>query len=207
MRKILCFLIMPIIFILTRIHLVRDKNQLISFGLFIVINFILSLLLYFILNKIEFTLYKSILIAIFLSIIDQLLKIAVYKFDFNAKLVGNILRIESTKNFNQTAMFNYLNIELNSTFIIIFKIVIILFLCCIFIKIKNKSIYLWHTFVLLLSAGLSNFLDSVAWGYTLDYIYFSQLTCYDLKDFYVDTAIGFIIIEIFYNKNKQEVKK
>ena len=143
--------------------------------------------------------------AVILSVIDQLIKIIIYKFDFHAKLVGSLLRIEPTENLNQTAMFNFLNLELDNTFIIIFKAVLILALFFIFIKLKNKGTCIWYAFVLLLSASIANLADSVAWGYSLDYVLFSRLTCYDLKDFYVDTAIGFVIIEILYNRKKPDV--
>lgn len=202
MKKILCFFILPVAFILTRIPLVKEASQIISFGLFIAVNFAVSLLFYFILKKVEFTLPIAILTAVFLSMVDQLIKIIIYKFDFSIELVGYFLRIEPTKNLNQTAMFNFLNLELNGTYIIIFKAVLVLALLCIFIKLKNKSAYIWCAFVLLLSAGISNLADSVAWGYTLDYVFFSRLTCYDLKDFYVDTAIGFGLIEILFNRKK-----
>ena len=205
--KILCFLILPVVFILTRIPLVEKPSQIITFGLFIIVNFIVSLLFYFIFKRVEFTLPRAVSTAVILSVIDQLIKIIIYKFDFHAKLVGSLLRIEPTENLNQTAMFNFLNLELDNTFIIIFKAVLILALFFIFIKLKNIGTCIWYAFVLLFSASIANLADSVAWGYTLDYVLFSRLTCYDLKDFYVDTAIGFVLIEFLYNKKKQEVKE
>lgn len=206
MKKTLCFLILPAVFILTRIPLVKEPSQIISFGLFIIVNFAVSLLFYFIFKKIEFSLPRAVLTAVILSAVDRLIKIIIYKFDFNAELVGSLLRIEPTENLNQTAMFNFLNLELDSTFIIIFKAVLVLALFCIFIKLKNKSAYIWYAFVLLFSASIANLADSAAWGYTLNYVLFSRLTCYDLKDFYVDTAIGFALIEFLYNrKNKESI--
>lgn len=207
MKKILCFLILPVAFILTRIPLLKEASQIISFGLFIAVDFTVSILFYFILKKVEFTLPRAILTAVLLSVTDQLIKIIIYKFDLSTKLVGYFLRIEPTKNLNQNAMFNFLNLELNSTFIIIFKAVLVLALFCIFIKLKNKSAYIWYAFVMLLSASITNLADSVAWGYTLDYVFFSRLTCYDLKDFYVDTAIGFVLIEILFNRKNRETEE
>lgn len=207
MKKILCFLILPAAFILTRIPLVKEAYQIISFGLFIAVDLAVSLLFYFIFKKAEFTLPRAIMTAVILSVTDQLIKIIICKFDFSTELIGYFLRIEPTKNLNQNAMFNFLNLELNSTFIIIFKAVLVLALFCVFIKLKNKSAYIWYSFVLLLSAGIANLADSVAWGYTLDYVLFSRLTCYDLKDFYVDAAIGFMLIEILLNKKNREFKE
>ena len=207
MKKILCFLILPVVFILTRVPIVKEASQIISFGLFIAVNFTVSLLFYFILKKVEFTLPMAILTAVLLSAADQIIKIIIYKFDLSTELVGYFLRIEPTKNLNQTAMFNFLNLELNRTFIIIFKAVFVLALFCIFIKLKNKSAYIWYAFVLLLSAGIANLADSVAWGYTLDYVFFSRLTCYDLKDFYVDTGIGLVLMEILFNRKKLDTKE
>lgn len=207
MKKILCFLILPVVFILTRVPLVKEASQIISFGLFIAVNFTVSLLFYFILKKVEFTLPMAILTAVLLSAADQIIKIIIYKFDLSTELVGYFLRIEPTKNLNQMAMLNFLNLELNHTFIIIFKAFWVLVLFCIFIKLKNKSAYIWYAFVLLLSASIANLADSIAWGYTLDYVFFSRLTCYDLKDFYVDTAIGFVLIEILFNRKNRETKE
>lgn len=207
MKKVFFFLIVPFVFILTRIPFADDVSQLISFGLFIVINFTVSLLFYFMLKKIKFNLLKSVLTAAVLSLTDQLIKNIVYRFDFNLKIVGDFLRIEPTQNLNQTAMFNFLGLEFDGTFIIIFKAVLLLVLFYIFMKSKYKGVYLEYAFVLLLSASIATLADSVAWGYTLDYVYFSKLTCYDLKDFYVDTAIGFVILETaayYINKNKRK---
>lgn len=207
MKKILCFLILPVVFILTRVPLVKEASQIISFGLFIAVNFMVSLLFYFILKKVEFTLPMAILTAVLLSAADQIIKIIIYKFDLSTELVGYFLRIEPTKNLNQMAMLNFLNLELNHTFIIIFKAFWVLALFCIFIKLKNKSAYIWYAFVLLLSASIANLADSIAWGYTLDYVFFSRLTCYDLKDFYVDTGIGLVLMEILFNRKKLDTKE
>lgn len=207
MKKILCFLILPVVFILTRVPLVKEASQIISFGLFIAVNFTVSLLFYFILKKVEFTLPMAILTAVLLSAADQIIKIIIYKFDLSTELVGYFLRIEPTKNLNQMAMLNFLNLELNHTFIIIFKAFWVLALFCIFIKLKKKSAYIWYAFVLLLSASIANLADSIAWGYTLDYVFFSRLTCYDLKDFYVDTGIGLVLMEILFNRKKLDTKE
>lgn len=208
MKKILCFLIVPAAFILMRIPFVEDASQMISLGLFIVTDFAVSLLFYFFLKRIKFNFSKSVLVVTILSAADQLIKIIVCKFDIEQKIAGDIFKIEPIKNLNQTAMFNFLNVELDGTFIIIFKAVLLLVLFCIFVKSKYKGEYLEYAFVLLLSASAATLADSAAWGYTLDYVYFSKLTCYDLKDFYVDTAIGFVILETAaYYKNKREAVK
>lgn len=206
MRKILCFLILPAAFILTRIPVVKETSQIVSCGLFITVDFTVSLLFYFVLRKIKFTLPTAVMSSVMLSAADRLIKIIIYRFDFGTKLIGHFLRIEPTKNLNQTAMFNFLNIELDGTFVIIFKAVLVLLVCFVFIKLKNKSTYAWYAFVLLLSASLATLADSAAWGYTLDYVLFSGLTCYDLKDFYVDAGIGFIIMEVLSRSKKREAE-
>lgn len=208
MKKALFFLTVPVITVLSRIYLVNEASQVISFGLFILIDFVISLIIFIISNEKEFDLSKSIILAVFLAVIDQLLKIVINIYDFKTKLVGELLRIEPTKNLNQTAMFNLFSLEFDRLFIIIFKAVLVVIILFIFIKINSKSKNIWCAFVLLLTASLSNFIDSIAWGYTLDYLYFYKLTCYDLKDFFVDTGVGFIIIELFSTKkNTKEVKK
>jgi len=202
MKKTLCFLILPIIFIITRLPFIKEPQQLVSFGLFILADYGVSLLFYFILNKTGSALTRSVLSALILSAADQLLKIAVYISDIRIRLIGDFLKIQPTENLNQTAMFNFLGLEFGRVPVIIFKAVIVLALIFIFWKLKYKSPYLWHAFTLLLSAGLVTLADSVFWGYTLDYVYFYRLTCYDLKDFYVDAAIGFVLMEIIFNRKK-----
>ncbi len=207
-KKIWCFLVLPIIFVAARIWTAADLSQLISFGLFVAASFLVSLLLYFLLCKIDFTLKKTIFMIAFLALTDQLLKLVIYKNKFGANLIGPLLRIEMTKNVNQTAMFNYFDLEFDTLVVIIFKIVTFLVLCCIFAGLKNKSANIVQMFILLLSADISNIADSVIWGYTLDYVYFYKLTCYDLKDFYVDTAIGILLMEIFCKyKSKREISE
>lgn len=37
-------------------------------------------------------------------------------------------------------------------------------------------------------------IDFALWGFTVDYLNFYQLFCHDLKDLYVDTAVGFLLL-------------
>lgn len=162
MKKALCFLILPAAFILTRIPFEEETSQIISFCLFIAVDFAVSLMFCFILGKIKFTFPTAALTAVLLSAADQIIKIAIYKLNFGTNLVGRFLRIEPTKNINQTAMFNFLSIEIDGIFIIIFKTALLPILCLLFIKLKSKSIYAWYAFVLLLSANLATLADSAA---------------------------------------------
>ncbi len=92
---------------------------------------------------------------------------------------------------------------MDDSLIIVFKLVFIVILFCVFCMLKNKNRNYMSAYILLMSAAIVTFIDTMFWGYTLDWFYFNKLTCYDLKDFYVDTAIGFILIEQF-GKTKME---
>lgn len=89
---------------------------------------------------------------------------------------------------------NFLDKEVDSLVIVIYKSIVIFAILMVIYKVKSKFDEFKCAMVLLLSSAVAAFLDSVCWGYTLDYFYFNQLTCYDLKDFYVDTAIALLLM-------------
>jgi hypothetical protein len=45
-----------------------------------------------------------------------------------------------------------------------------------------------------LTAMTASVIDSALWGFTVNYLNFYQLFCHDLKDLYVDTAVGFLLL-------------
>ncbi len=213
MKKILCFILCPLVFICSNIPYLDEMLELKSYMLFLGIDFLISIILYGLINKILKQTYKiqNIVICILIgSGIDQALKLIIYKFNLNIDVLGELLQIKQTKNENQMAALNTLNIELNTTVIVIIKSVLLIVICLVLIKSKKKNYNFMYAFLFLTMAALSNLADSVFWGYTLDYVYFYHLTCYDLKDFYVDIAIGCFLIYVFENElslNKNNVTK
>ncbi|MBQ3513327.1 MAG: signal peptidase II [Lachnospiraceae bacterium] len=199
-----CFLIFPLIFILTRIQYIDNIYNLASYLIFIIMNYIISMIFFRILKKMTDVNLKKIIVWIAgLIVLDQLLKIIVYRFDINMNILGKLLRIKQTKNLEQMAALNFLNIKMDGSVIIIFKILLIFIVLGVFFMIKNKNRNVIAGFILLMSAAIVTLIDSVFWGYTLDFICFDKLTCYDMKDFYVDIAIGFIFMEQFKKEEKK----
>ena len=62
------------------------------------------------------------------------------------------------------------------------------------IKWKQKNQYYAYAYILFLTAMTASVIDSALWGFTVDYLNFYHLFCHDLKDLYVDTAVGFLLL-------------
>lgn len=192
------FVIFPMLLILTRIRYINNIYDVISYLLFGVVNYAISIVLFIKMKRMsDVNLKKIIILILSLVSLDQLIKLIIDRYDINVNILGKLFRIEPTKNMEQNAALNFLKIELDDSLIIVFKLLLIFILFGMYFIVKNKNRNYMSVFILLMSAAIVTLIDSVFWGYTLDYIYFNKLTCYDLKDFYVDTAIGFILMEQF----------
>lgn len=208
MKKLLCFMIFPLVFICSRITYLNELYELKSYMLFLGFDFLICIIMYGLTTKILKQTYKVHDIVIFIvlgSSIDQVLKLIVCKYKMNISVLGDLLQIKQTKNINQMAALNILNIELNTNIIVIIKIFVLIVLLTLLIKNRKKKNNLVYAFLFWVMAALSNVLDSIFWGYTLDYVYFYHLTCYDLKDFYVDMAIGCFLL--YFLKKELSLKK
>ena len=207
MKNFLAFLIVPIATVLFQLMYIDTVSQIISCFVYLAVNRVFSLICYKSFNDrtISLNSSKALIFALIsvLTITDQLLKVIVHLNQASLDIIGKYFRIQISKNTNQAAALNLFNIELDTALIAAIKFFLIVIILLAFIKFKNKSNYLLYAFILLLPAAIANFIDSVVWGYTLDFFYFHRLVCYDLKDFYVDTAIGYLIITFLFASNKQ----
>ena len=129
-----------------------------------------------------------------------------YKFDIHFNIIGTAFRIRPTQNLNQTAMFHFFDINMDWIMVAILKLVIIALIIFIFLRIPNKNLNYTCAFVLFLSAGITNLMDTLMWGDTLDYFLFEGFLCYDLKDFYVDIGLGFVLIELIKMQKKEKIE-
>ncbi len=127
--------------------------------------------------------------------VDQLIKVFVDCCDIELNIIGDMVRIKPTQNMEQTAIFNLFKIDCPDYVVIMVKMLAVVAILVVFLAIKKKNRNRILAFILLMSAAIATLKDSLFWGYTLDYIYFHGFTCYDLKDFYVDAALGFLLIE------------
>lgn len=81
--------------------------------------------------------------------------------------------------------------------------IIILLIITVFLFISNtyQKNKLFHTcFAFLLSGSLCSFIDKVFWDGSLDYIQVTGFFTFDLKDVYLNVAIGLAIILMFIKR-------
>lgn len=212
MKKI-WFLIFPITIVSFRIKNIYSYEDGLSNLLFILVNFLFSVVIYnvFLIPKINSKTDKRVgMFVIFLLVVfDQLIKIIIYKFDINnIYVIGDLLSVTQRKNSHQMGILNHFDVNLQNNIIVLIKIVALIITLILwkisatkFIKDKinpNKC------FILLISSALCTILDSLIWGYTLDYVLFKNVFCYDLKDFYVNTAIGYLFMSSYAECIKSE---
>ncbi|MDD6083390.1 MAG: signal peptidase II [Oscillospiraceae bacterium] len=199
----LWFLIFPIIIISFRIQNIYSYEDGLSNLLFLIVNFLFSVVIYnvFLIPKINSKTDKRVgmFVISFLVIFDQLIKIIIYNFDINnIYLIGDLLSVTQRKNIHQIGILNHFNINLQNNVIVLVKVVTLIIALILWRLSAKKFIKdrgnFNKCFILLISSALCTILDSVIWGYTLDYILFKHVFCYDLKDFYVNTAIGYLFM-------------
>lgn len=207
--KYLLFLIMPLAYIILKITNITNIYILLAYVLYVLICFIIYCILFW---GIKFFIRARskpndiILGALIGCFIDQGIKLIIYKTGVEINVLGKMFQLRQRKNMEQMALLNLFDIELNSYVIVMSKIAIVLIVLLVIWKSKMSSEEFKCALLLLLSASFATLLDSLFWGYTLDYFYFNKLVCYDFKDFYVDTAVSLILMNYFQNtKTNREI--
>ena len=205
------FLVIPLSSLLYYIKRMDSIEVVLSFILYVAVSFILMVLLWEFISLIDSRydikkLSVTAVTAAVLVILDQLIKLVLYyNTGFETGIFGRLFMIKQTHNINQTGLFNFLNIEITQAHAIIFKTVILAVIICFYWFCKTEM--LKKSLTLLIAAAAANILDSVFYGYTLDYIHFYRITTYDLKDFYVDAGVSAFILCILINENnKSKIK-
>lgn len=193
-RLLDCFL--PCLY---HIQYIKGIDNVIATLIYLITNFAVCILFYVTIKKLDsikrFYSIQTGVCIVCLVCIDQAIKWINSCLNINVIIWNDIIGIHPIMNKEQMALLNFCKIDLPDAIIILMKAVLIIVIVGVFLRIKKKNRNCLFAFIFLLSAGIATLLDSMIWGYTLDYIYFAGITCYDLKDFYVDTAIGIILIE------------
>ena len=166
------FLIFPVIFVLWRAYRFGGVWQIISSLAYIAVSGGISIGIFKTMMKQNLLKKKKKLIAyvVFAVLADQLIKVIIYQYQPDINLIGKALRIQMVLNREQSALYSF------------------------FIKWKQKNQYYAYAYILFLTAMTASVIDSALWGFTVDYLNFYQLFCHDLKDLYVDTAVGFLLL-------------
>ena len=206
----LIFLIIPLSSIFYYIKYIDSADRAIGFLLYVAVSFIFMALLWKIVSAVNsrFDLKKLSVIsvtAVGLAAADQLIKLVLSKTGFETKVIGKFFMIKQRHNIYQNGIFNFLKIESSLTSMIIFKAVILALVICLYKLFKSDTAK--KAYVLLAAAAASHLLDSILYGYTLDYIYFYKVMTYDLKDYYIDAGISLIILLMLINEIKKSKEK
>ena len=206
-KHYLVFLIIPCSSLFYYIKYFKSIERGLGFLLYVVISFIFMCLLWKAVSFIDtrFDIKKfsvTALTASVLVILDQIIKLLLCKTGFEIKIISKLFMIKQSHNINQTGIFNFLNIEITQVHAIIFKTILLIVILCFYSfcrsEISKKGL------TLLVAGAVANILDSVFYGYTLDYIYFYRTTTYDLKDYYVDAGLSVLILCFIKYSNKKE---
>lgn len=166
------------------------------------------LFFYYILSYLFTYMYKGtfnishtyLLVSAFV-VIDQIIKLVVYKTLINSKiaLISGYIYIKPSKNYHNSAALNYFNVEfVPLTLVVIFKIILLFAIVTLYYSLCKSSEYnnFWLTFsyIFFMCGTICSTLDSLVWGYSLDYIYISLFGTIDLKDIFIDIGISCFII-------------
>lgn len=197
MKNVLFFLILPLAFVFTKIGNTNEPEMVFSYVIYVIIDFFMSICLSFVymLFKREKKLKALGIMTVALVLIDQGLKILVSRFHIQINVIGEYFQIQEHRNIHQFAGLNFLNIYLNQYAVVLIKIALIVILVVVIIRSFKRNKEYISVSLLMIAAAVASLLDSILWGYTLDYFYFYNFICYDLKDFYVDAALGLILMK------------
>ncbi len=141
-----------------------------------------------------------IMVVILFLVTDRLLKsLAVNEFfEKTFKLVGNLLVINYTKNY-QLAF----SLPFNSSWAVILIIIIIVALLYYFVSLLYRNSFNEAGILLFIIFGAaSNLYDRLKYGYVIDYLDLKYFTVFNLAD--VMIVIGIISLFIFPIKKKIE---
>ena len=134
-----------------------------------------------------------IISVIVLVVLDQVFKLAMSYSETSVVLINNVLELTPIKNFGAA-----FSIGIDNLLMIILNLVIIVILIK-FIKERKEEAesIITISLVLILSGGLSNFIDRLFRGYVVDYIDINKLFCFpifNLADVLV--VVGGVILGI-----------
>lgn len=207
--KHIYFLIVPFIIILLRIRTIDSIEEIISSLVYILSSYVVSAGLYQILQVLikKPGIMNCVMCIVLFTVLDMLIKACIHFSNIkNKALIGKYLTINPTRNAEQSGILNLFHIQLDSWLLIVLKLILVclalgLWMICRMKFADSISINIFG--VLFVSAAMCTFLDSLVWGYTLDYLQYKGIFCYDLKDYYVNCAIGCFAIDYFVEVAKK----
>ena len=184
-----------------------EKNSETLMMLFLIIPFALvGYLVYVLVNKYRDGFSKKTLLWIFmiLMILDQGIKFIIHKWFFNDyfNIIGNFLTFQPIINTDGSWLNVRFGTGLDFGFLIILNLIaLIIFFECYRYYIHNghKDFNADMCIVFIMAGALCSLIDKVFYGGSLDFIGISNLFIADFKDIYINLAILFFILCIYFN--------
>ena len=140
--------------------------------------------------KIEFGLLTIILLAVFavLLALDLILKSCEVAFDWNFKVIPNLIYVESGQK-NTGAAFSFLaNTTGGRVFLIILSCVMFVAVAVFFIFLPKRYAVLKTALVMIGAGAIGNLVDRIALGYVRDFVWmniFGTWACCNFADFWI----------------------
>lgn len=199
MKDVFYFLLIPLLECLFYARNIKETNDILALFVYVSVSFLISIILFVATNSIwnvkKLDLRRGYVWIAFLVLVDQIAKMLVYSCKMDEIVWYDVFGIKPTRNEEQMAVLNFLKIDLGDSWIVFIKVMLIIIILAIFCCVRKKNRNRIYAFIFLMASAVATLLDSIIWGYTLDYIYFVGIVYYDLKDFYVNTAIAFVLME------------
>lgn len=161
---------------------------------------------YILITKYKKGLKNKTLISIFalLMLLDQGIKFIIYKWFFNDSfnILGNFLSFHPIINTEGSWLNVRFGTGLNFGFLILLNLIaiIVFFECYRYYTYKGHKDFNADMCVVFIMAGaLCSLIDKIFYGGSLDFIGISNLFIADFKDIYINLAILFFILCIYFN--------
>ena len=196
LKRFLWPMLMPVLFLVSRIPVIDSFGQIISCALYLLANFLFACILERLLFKSESKLKKISYVCFFIVVgttVDQIVKLVIHRFNVKINIVGEFLAVRARKNTQQMAMLNFLDLSMDTKWILLFKILMTVLMILGYWFCRKRNTEGAFGFIVLTITGVATILDTVCWGYTLDYVYFYRIVSVDLKDFLANIAMGYVL--------------
>lgn len=148
---------------------------------------------------------KLFLIFTFLMVLDQGIKLIIKQFFFTKQfdIIHNFLSFNPMINTDGSWINARFNFGINFDFLILVNfLAVFIFIECYryYLYNRHKDLFADICFIFILSGSLCSLIDKIFYGGSLDFIGISNLFIADIKDIYINLAIFFFILTMYFNE-------
>lgn len=159
-------------------------------------------------DKEAFSKSTSLIAIGILCLVDQAAKLIVHFTLTGAKvLVPGALAIEELKNMHNSAITSYLGLAIPAWGMALVKIVglaIIYYVLMESFRESGEDANSSIATILLFGGGIASVLDTVLWGYTLDWFRLDGFFTMDLKDLWITLSIGAFVLYFWKHRKSSQ---